>query len=61
MTDAMKTDCWIEAVGTCVAVSPYANPIGDIGFVHPFYVNDGNRPLAPVLRQRGCSLMNDVY
>jgi hypothetical protein len=33
----------------------------NIGFVYPFYVYDGNRPLAPILRQRRCSLMYDVY
>ncbi len=32
-----------------------------IGFVYPFFVYDGNRPLTPVLRQRRCSLMYDVY
>jgi hypothetical protein len=25
------------------------------------YVNDGNRPLTPILRQRQCSLLHDVY
>jgi hypothetical protein len=33
----------------------------NIGSVNPFYVYDGNRPLAPILRQRRCSLMYDVY
>jgi hypothetical protein len=32
-----------------------------IGFEYPYYVYDGNRPLAPILRQRWCSLMYDVY
>jgi hypothetical protein len=32
-----------------------------ICFVYPFYVYDGNRPFAPILRQRLCSLMYDVY
>ncbi len=32
-----------------------------IVFVFPFYVYDGNRPLASILRQRQCSLMYDVY
>jgi hypothetical protein len=32
-----------------------------IGFIYPFYVYDGNRPLTPILRQRQCSLMYDVY
>ncbi len=30
------------------------------GSVYPFYVYDGNMPLAPILRQRQCSLMYDV-
>jgi hypothetical protein len=33
----------------------------NIGSVYPFYVYDGNRPLAPILRQRRCCLMYDVY
>ncbi len=32
-----------------------------IGFVYLFYVYDGNKPLAPILRQRQYSLMYDVY
>jgi hypothetical protein len=32
-----------------------------IGFVYPFYVYDGNRLLAPILRQRWYSLMYDGY
>jgi hypothetical protein len=32
-----------------------------IGFMYLFYVYDGNRLLAPTLRQRWCSLMYNVY
>ncbi len=40
-------------------VSPSANPIWRI--VVPYSVWDGNRHLAPMLRQRRCSLLYDVY
>jgi hypothetical protein len=33
----------------------------NIGSVYPIYVYNGNRPFAPILRQRRCSLMYDVY
>ncbi len=34
----------------------------NIGFIYPsMYVYDHNRPLAPIVRQRRCSLMYDVY
>jgi hypothetical protein len=33
----------------------------NIGFIYPFFVYDGNRPLAPILRQSQCSLLYDVY
>jgi hypothetical protein len=33
----------------------------NIGSVYPFYVYDCNRPFAPILSQRWCSLMYDVY
>jgi hypothetical protein len=32
-----------------------------IGHVYPLCVYDRNRPLAPILRQRWCSLLYDVY
>jgi hypothetical protein len=45
-----------------VTVLPSANLVlENIGFVYPFYVYDCNRPLAPMLRQKRCSLMYDVY
>ncbi len=45
-----------------LTVLPSASLILDnIGFIYPFYVYDCNRPLAPILRQRWCSLMYDVY
>ncbi len=45
-----------------VPVLPSANPVlENISSVYPFYVYDGNRPLAPILRQRRCSLLYDVY
>ncbi len=44
-----------------VIVSPSANPVGEYGSVYPFYVYDVNRPLAPILRQRRCSWLYDVY
>jgi hypothetical protein len=31
------------------------------GPVYPLYVYDRNRPLTPILKQRWCSLMYDVY
>ncbi len=34
-----------------------ANQLEIMGSIYPFYVYNGNRPLAPVLRQRLCSLM----
>jgi hypothetical protein len=42
-------------------VSPSANTTGDYWSHTPFYVYDCNRPLAPILRQRWCSLAYDVY
>jgi hypothetical protein len=33
----------------------------NIGSGYAFYVYGGNRPLAPILRQRQCSLLYDVY
>ncbi len=51
---------WIHVCD--VLVLPSANLVLEIiDFVYPFYVYDGNRPLAPILRQRRCSLMYDVY
>jgi hypothetical protein len=48
-----------EQIGT-VSFLPSASLIlENIGFVYPFYVYDC-RPLAPILRQRPCSLMYDV-
>ncbi len=45
-----------------ISVLPSANLVlENIGFVYPFYVYDGNRPLASILRQRRCSLRYDVY
>ncbi len=45
-----------------VTVLPSANLVlENIGFVYPFYVYNCNRPLAPMLRQKRCSLMYDVY
>jgi hypothetical protein len=35
--------------------------LGECWFRISLYVNDHNRPLAPILRQRWCSLMYDVY
>jgi hypothetical protein len=44
------------------SVLPSANLVLEIiCFAYPFYVNDCNRPLAPILRQRRCSLIYDVY
>jgi hypothetical protein len=40
---------------------PLQTQLENIGSVYPFYVYDGNRPLAPMLRQRRWSLMYDVY
>jgi hypothetical protein len=49
-------------VSTPVNVLLSANLVlENIGFVYPFYAYDGNRPLAPILRQRWCSLLYDVY
>jgi hypothetical protein len=46
--------------GQIRSVLPSANLVWEnIGSVYPFY--DGNRPLAPILRQRRCSLLYDVY
>jgi hypothetical protein len=45
-----------------ITVLPSANPVlENIGSVYPFYVYDGNRPLAPILRQKLCSLLYDVF
>ncbi len=45
-----------------INILPSANLVlENIGYIYPFYVYDGNRPLAPILRQRRCSLMYDVY
>ncbi len=35
--------------------------LGEYWFRLSLYVYDRNRPLAPILRQRRCSLMYDVY
>jgi hypothetical protein len=35
--------------------------LGEYWFQISLYVSDRNRPLAPILRQRWCSLMYDVY
>ncbi len=40
---------------------PPLTQLENIGSAYPFYVSDGNRPLAPLLRQKWCSLMYDVY
>jgi hypothetical protein len=40
---------------------PPLTQLENIGSVYPFYVYDGNRPLAPILRQRRGSLLYDVY
>ncbi len=43
-------------------VSPlFALCLGEYWFQISLYVYDRNRPLAPILRQRWCSLMYDVY
>ncbi len=45
-----------------VTVLPFADLVLEIiGFVYPFYVYDGIRLLAPILRQKQCSLLYDVY
>ncbi len=52
----------LSLVSTPVNVLPSANLVlENIGFVYPFYAYEGNRPLAPVLRQRQCSLLYNVY
>jgi hypothetical protein len=40
---------------------PPLTQLENIGSLYPFFVYDGNRPLAPILRKRRCSLMCDVY
>ncbi len=35
--------------------------LGEYWFSISLYVYDRNRPLAPILRKRRCSLMYDVY
>jgi hypothetical protein len=43
-------------------ILPSTNPVlENIGSIYPFYVYDGNRQLTPILRQRPCSLMYDIY
>ncbi len=40
---------------------PPLTQLENIGSVYPLYAYDSNRPLAPILRQRWCSLLYDVY
>jgi hypothetical protein len=51
----------LRIVCACIIVLPSANLVlENIGSVYPFYVYDGNRPLATIPRQRQCSQLYDV-
>jgi hypothetical protein len=55
-----RTVC-VTKIGTCYCLTLHKLSLENIGSAYPFYVYGGNRPLAPILRQRRCSLLYDVY